>query len=387
MTDSSLTQAPGRKAMVAIRLVFAMESMSLGAWLPRIPDIRNALGLNDAELGIALVGAPAGTLIGFLVAARIASTLGLRMTCMVAGAIFALSFILVGLAANLVALIAALVVAGFIVALVEVGMNTKAGGMEKAAGRRIMSQCHGFWSIGAVIGALIGGAFSQLGISPLNQFIVTGPIFAVIAWTVASWLEPDVQSERATRGPSFFTLPDRRLLLLCAMPVGIMALEGAFMDWSAVFARDVLAAEPAEAAAIFAVFAAVMAATRLVGDALATRFGAAIVVLASSLAAAAGATLFVTATGLAVAFVAAALAGFGVAVVYPLAVSAAAASPGRSPEDNVASVSFIAFSVFLAGPPIIGFLAEAFGLRTALAILIPAALVSAALSWTVRPRS
>jgi MFS family permease len=127
-----------------------------------------------------------------------------------------------------------------------------------------------------------------------------------------------------------------------------------------------------------------MAATRLAGDRLAERFGAASIVLVSCLAASLGAGLFAAAPNFPVALVGAALAGFGVASVYPLAVSAAAASPGKSSEANVAAVSFIAFSVFLAGPPIIGGLAELFDLRVALAILVPAALVSAALHGSVR---
>jgi len=127
-----------------------------------------------------------------------------------------------------------------------------------------------------------------------------------------------------------------------------------------------------------------MAVTRLAGDRLAERFGAAAIVLVSSLSAALGATLFVSAPGFTVALVGAALAGFGVATVYPLAVSAAARAPGKSPEANVAAVSFIAFSVFLLAPPVIGGLADFFGLRIALAILVPAALASAALCHTVR---
>jgi MFS family permease len=84
------------------------------------------------------------------------------------------------------------------------------------------------------------------------------------------------------------------------------------------------------------------------------------------------------------ALIGSALAGFGVATVYPLAVSAAAAAPGKSPEANVAAVSFIAFSVFLAGPPLIGWLADLFGLRIAIAILVPAALASAFMAGAVR---
>jgi MFS family permease len=247
-----------------------------------------------------------------------------------------------------------------------------------------MSQCHGFWSVGTVVGAALGGLFAQAAISPAWQFVLLNPHFAGAALAAAWMLPADPTRQPTGRAPRFFTLPGRALFVLCLMPVGVMALEGAMMDWSAVFVREVLLGEPFEAAVAYVVFAAMMAVTRLAGDRLAERFGPARVVLVSSLSAALGAALFAAAPNLAVAIIGSALAGFGVATVYPLSVSAAAAAPGKSAEANVAAVSFIAFSIFLVGPPVIGGLAELFGLRTALALLVPGALVAATLHGSVR---
>ena len=368
----------------AIRFVFMTEAMVLGAWLPRIPDIKNALSMDAGLLGLVLVGLPAGTLAGFVIAAQFAEKAGLRKACMISGSAFALSFIGPGLAPSPAWLFAALFVCGFFVALIEVSMNTKAGQMERQFGRRLMSQCHGFWSIGTVIGAIIGGAFAQAGIPVSIQFLTTMPVFAVFALIVAAWMPPDNPRTEARERTSFFVLPEKALIVLCLMPIGIMALEGAMMDWSAVFVREVLTGQPAEAAAAYAVFSSAMAVTRLAGDHLAERFGAARVVFVSCISAAIGAALFASAPGMPLALLGSVLAGFGVATVYPLAVSAAAAAPGKSQEANVAAVSFIAFSIFLAGPPLIGGLADQFGLRIAMAILVPAALVSASLAGTVK---
>jgi MFS family permease len=387
MTTRSAPAARPLSGFWAIRFVFMIEAIVIGAWLPRIPDIKIALQMDAGLLGIVLVGLPAGTLAGFLVAARFAETFGLRRACMIAGPAFALTFIIPGLALSPASLFAALVVCGFVVALIEVAMNTKAGAMEKTAGRRIMSQCHGFWSIGSVVGASLGGLSAQAAIAPAWQFAILNPLFALAAFATA-WIMPADPPRSADNAPApFFALPGRALVVLCLMPVGIMALEGAMMDWSAVFVREVLIGQPVEAAAAYAVFATSMAMTRLAGDRLAERFGAANIVLVSCLSAALGAGLFAAAPDLSVALVGSALAGFGVATVYPLAVSAAAAAPGKSAEANVAAVSFIAFSTFLAGPPVIGGLADLFDLRIALAILVPAALVSAALHGSVRVRT
>jgi MFS family permease len=384
MTPKTAPAAAPLSGFRAIRFVFLIEAVIIGAWLPRIPDIKIALQMDAGVLGIVLVGLPAGTLLGFLVAARFAEAVGLRRACMTAGPAFAFAFVTPGLAPSPQSLFAALFLCGFVVALIEVAMNTKASAIEKIAGRRIMSQCHGFWSIGTVVGAVLAGAFAQAAVPAGLQFMILNPLFALAAFA-AAWLMPaDPQRAQRAEPARVFALPGKALVILCLMPVGIMALEGAMMDWSAVFVREVLSGEPAEAAATYAVFATFMAATRLAGDRLAERFGAASIVLVSCLAASLGAGLFAAAPSFPVALVGAALAGFGVATVYPLAVSAAAASPGKSSEANVAAVSFIAFSVFLAGPPIIGGLAELFDLRIALAILVPTALVSAALHGSVR---
>ncbi|HSM39588.1 MAG TPA: MFS transporter [Afifellaceae bacterium] len=384
MTPSSMPAARSLTGFWAIRFVFMMEAVTIGAWLPRSPDFKISLAIDDGILGIVLAALPAGTMLGFVLAARFAKSIGLRSACMTAGPAFALSFILPGIAFEPFGLFAALFVCGFIVALIEVAMNTEAGVIEKRAGRRIMSQCHGFWSIGTVVGAALGGLFAQAATTPLWQFILLNPLFAIAAFSAAWMLPGDAPRQQAEAAGRFFVLPGRKLFFLCLMPVGIMALEGAMMDWSAVFVREVLLGQPFEAATAYVVFAAMMAVTRLAGDRLAERYGPARVVLVSSLAAALGAAMFSAAPGLAVALVGAALAGFGVATIYPLAVSAAAAAPGKSSEANVAAVSFIAFSIFLVGPPLIGGLAELFGLRIALALLVPGALAAAALHGSVR---
>ena len=127
-----------------------------------------------------------------------------------------------------------------------------------------------------------------------------------------------------------------------------------------------------------------MAAVRLCGDIINEKFGAKLIVQVSGIAATAGIVLFALAPNVQVAFLAAALSGMGVAIVYPLAVTAAARRPGRS-SDNVAALSMIAFSAFLISPPIIGLLSELFGLRVALLLLAPMALSTVLLASQVEP--
>ncbi len=399
-----------RNAALAIFGVFFFESSVLGQWIPRIPDIKNSLGLSDGGLGLALLMMPLGTLVGFSIAGRIIEMTGLRNACRIFLPLWAMLFLGPALAQNFVGLAIALVLSGLAIGMIETAMNTEAARIEKAAGKRLMSRCHGFWSLGTMFGALVGGAMAQYGLSVLTHFLLTLPLIAAAGYVAATALPKLGKQSLADTGPDavistdavpvgieghdsdeagdggesgLFRMPSRAIVLLCMMPLGIMMVEGAFIDWSAVFMRDVLAAGPWVIALTYSSFSLIMASVRLAGDTLATRFGDLLIVRVSGLAACVGIVLFALAPSVAWAFLAAALSGAGVAIVFPLAVSAAANRPGRTPADNVAALNMIAFSAFLVAPPLIGFMSEAFGLRTALLCLAPVAFMTFLLAGEV----
>lgn len=378
-----------RVSTFAIFGVFFFESSVIGQWIPRIPDIKTALSLTDGALGLALLAMPLGTLIGFSIAGKIIESTGLRAACRIFLPIWALLFIGPGLAQTFSQLVITLVISGIAVGMIETAMNTEAARIEKASGKRLMSRCHGFWSLGTMIGALTGGALAQWGMSVQTHFLITLPVIALCGFVAATALPrlPGIPKRIALadsnhdvapanskdKSSGIFRLPARAILLLCVMPLGIMMVEGAFIDWSAVFMRDVMSAEPLLIAITYSAFSVVMAAVRLSGDALASRYGDLIIIRVSGIAATVGIALFALAPSVPWAFLAAALSGAGVAIVFPLAVTAAANRPGRSSADNVAALNMIAFTAFLIAPPIIGFLSEAFGLRVALLTLAPLA--------------
>lgn len=399
-----------RNATLAIFGVFFFESSVLGQWIPRIPDIKNSLGLSDGGLGLALLMMPLGTLVGFSIAGRIIEMTGLRNACRIFLPLWALLFLGPALAQNLTGLAVALVLSGFAIGMIETAMNTEAARIEKVAGKRLMSRCHGFWSLGTMFGALMGGGLAQYGFSVFTHFLLTMPLIAVAGYVAATALPVlNKQSLADTKTDAvistdtipvgieghdnsgvtdnsesgLFRLPSRAIVLLCMMPLGIMMVEGAFIDWSGVFMRDVLAASPWVIAVTYSSFSLVMASVRMAGDWLATRFGDQLIVRVSGLAACAGIVLFALAPSVAWAFLAAAFSGAGVAIVFPLAVSAAANRPGRTPADNVAALNMIAFTAFLIAPPVIGFMSEAFGLRTALLCLAPVAFMTFVLAGEV----
>ncbi len=372
------------KARLSIFAVFFMEAFVLGNWIARIPDVKTLFGFSEGELGVVLFVFAWGTLIAFLIGGSLAKRFGLRRSCALAGAGYACANFLIPFSPNAAVLGLVLIFGGLSIGLLEIAMNTAADRLEKASGKRLMSSAHGSWSLGTLAGALLGGVIAQSGIGVGLHFAVIMPLSAFAAFCVAQGVPGDQarHSQPILEKPSF-RLPQKAILLLCMMPIGIMLVEGAFIDWSALFVRTVLGASPLASGLIYAAFALVMAVTRFSGDALLERFGASRVAWVSGISATLGVTVFALATNVPVAFLGALLSGLGVAVVYPLTMSAVAARPGDA-EDNVAALSLIAFTSFMIAPPIIGFLAEGYGLSMALVLLAPLAASSLLLNGELK---
>jgi len=374
-----------KQAISAIFGVFFLESAVLGNWIPRIPDMKSALSLSDAGLGVCLLAIPLGTILGLLVAGRIIERIGLRRACQIFLPAWAISFVFPPFAASQGVFILFLFISGVAVGLIEVAMNTEADRIERVLGKRIMSRCHGFWSLGSMAGALMGGALAHLNVSTAVHFVIVMPLIAVCGYWMASRL-PRVKAEPvqdSDQSHTLFRLPSKAVLLLCIMPIGIMVIEGAFIDWSAVFVRSILEASPLAIAVIYSFFAIVMATVRLCGDAIGDRYAAHLIVQVSGTAAALGVVIFALSSNIFVAMIGAAISGMGVAIVYPLAVTAAARRPGSS-ADNVAAITMVSFSAFLFAPPIIGFISDVLGLRIALLLLAPVAITTVFLSGEVK---
>jgi MFS family permease len=359
------------RRLLALQLVFALNGLGLAVWFPRIPDVKADLGLDVLTLALALFGLPAGTILGFLTVSRIARRIGLQAMTIRGGALFLVSFIGPALAPSAALLAVALFLCGLTIAAIEVAMNAKASQMERALGRRIMTRCHAFWSFGTVTGALIGGAYAEAGVSFLVQQITLQPVLAALTIVFGRMLIADAPRAAEPERPRGMGLPSAALILMCLAPIGALLIEGAMMEWSALFLREHVGAGPFATAATFAAFALAMACMRLAGDRLAELFGARPVILASAALMSAAIVGFAASTTIWMAAPFALLVGVGCANVYPLTMSMVAPLPGQEPEKNVATLALTAFTAFLIGPPFIGIVASAFGLPVALALLAP----------------
>ena len=343
-------------------LIFFLQPIAFGSWLPRIPDVQLGLGLGPAALAIALLGLPCGTLLTLPFAGPLVGRIGPRVAVLWGMALYSLAVCLPSLAGDPAQLFVALMLAGSSLSFVELGLNVQADAVEKGTGTVIMTTSHGFWSVGIMVGSLVGSGLAGLGLAA--HWAIPAVAFAVLpleqrsAWALPSWA----------------------LLGICFFVFGITMTEGAMADWSAIFLRDAIGAEGGMVGLGYSVFAMMVAAGRFGGDALKRQFGAVATARICGVLALIGALVLFVAPNEAVALVGFAVIGLGVSVGFPLAVTAAAGIGDRAASANVAVLSFVALLGFLVGPPVIGFVAEHFDMRLAIACLVPVLLVSLLLS-------
>lgn len=368
-------------------LVFFLQPIAFGSWLPRIPDVQQHLGVGPAGLALALLGLPVGTLLTLPFAGRLVARIGARATIINVFIIYSLVMALPALAWNSETLFVALMFLGSAMSTLELGLNVKADEVEKHAKRAIMSTCHGCWSLGIMAGSVVGSIFAALGVAA----VIAIPLAAVIALPVALYvgsLLPDygkderVAAAAAPKGK--WQPPGAMLLGICLFVFGIGMTEGAIADWSAVFLRDMFGSPAAQAGIGYSVFAALVAAGRFSGDWLRTRYGAVAVARFCGACAIAGLGIVYFAPSPEIAIFGFAVMGFGVSVGFPLAVTAAASLKDRPSSSSVATLSFIALTGFLIGPPMIGFVAEHTSMRGGLAMLLPFLGISLILTGMLR---
>jgi MFS family permease len=376
-----LSRSATRKQRAAVPLLFLLLGAVFATWAARIPAIRDGLHLNAAQLGVVLLCGGIGAVLSFPLAAGLVGHVGARRAAWYAGLWLLLMVPALALSPSAGALMAVMAGLGAAASCFDVAINAVGAAAEKAAGRSIMSQLHAWFCVGTLAGALFGSAMAAAGIAPALHFGAVALALAVpLAFGYAA-LPPDRPDRSdALAVKKRFAMPHGPLVALGAICFcGAMA-EGSITDWSGIFMKDQLKAGDGVAPLAFAAFSALMLAARLVGDRLKDRFGARLLVGVGAALAACGLLLAVLALDVGLTIAGFALAGAGLAGVFPFVFSAA----GRHGATALAAVATMGYSGGLVGPPVIGFIAQGFGMQAALGFigLLSAAIAVAA--WRAR---
>ncbi|MFH8795357.1 MFS transporter [Streptomyces sp. NPDC017941] len=360
-----------RRARIAVAVIFCVHGAVTGSFATRVPWIQDHAGVSAGLLGLALAFPAIGASVAMPLAGWVSHRFGARTALRGLLALWTLSLTLPALAPNLVTLCAALFVYGATSGMSDVAMNALGVEIENRMDKSIMSGLHGMWSAGALIGSAGGTVAAHLGTDARVHHLFAAAVLTVLGLLACRHVL-DLRSTPDEEPPPRFALPPRSALLIGAVGFCAVFAEGASLDWSAVYLKDVLDSSAGLAAACTTGFTLTMAIARFAGDKVVDRFGSVRTVRVGGGLAALGGLLVVVAPHAAVAMTGFALMGLGIAVVVPLAF-AAAGRAGPNPSQAIAGVATITYTSGLIAPSAIGTLADAtslvvsFGLVTVLA--------------------
>jgi predicted MFS family arabinose efflux permease len=375
------SDAPGVAMQVwSLRFVFFSLGLGYASWVARIPAFRDALHLSHDQLGLALLIGGIGAIAAFPVARWLQTLRSSRWMTYWMGLLNALTLLPIALSTRVEVLMLSLFVWGFSTALMDVGMNTHSVKVERHAGRAVISVFHAFFSLGGLVGAVLGALAAKLNWSPLLHFglVSLWCVVGLVALRGYFFNYPiEAPQHTQTRSQWVPHWPSGIVVLLGILMLCSFMTEGAIADWGGIFLRDQLAASLAVAPLGFAAFSVSMVLGRLGGDRLRDRYtGAQVLRLAGAVACAGFAGILLSPT-VWLALLGFFAVGLGLSVVVPVLFSTAGHLPGAEGERSLAQVTLVGYAGFLVGPPLLGFVAQGLGLPAAFALLATLAAVLA----------
>ncbi|MCD2172094.1 MFS transporter [Rhizobium sp. C4] len=351
---------------------FFLFAISMGAMLSRLPDLQESLQVNKSELGLTLIGAAIGALVSLTFSSPLIARLGARKTAFLTVLGTSGLLALVPWAGSAPLVFAILFCEGLLSGALEINLNVEIDRVEAGLGKGVMNRAHGFWSLGFFVTALVSAALRQAEVSVhLHLGLTFAFVLVVGSIAIAGMRNAPARQEAEHAEAGHIAFPTRGLLPLCAIGIAAFLVEGAGIDWSAIYMRDVFQSVPFIGGLGLTLFTFFMAFTRLFADPFVDRFGSRNVAFVLLLVSTAGLAAVWLAPHEYVALLGFALMGSGCSAVYPLAVSAAAQRNDRASHLNVAALAQMSFVVFFLAPPLLGFVAEHFGIRSSYLVCLP----------------
>jgi MFS family permease len=384
-----------RRARAAVSALFLTNGALIANVVPRYPEIKADLGVDNAAYGIAIAASAAGAIIAGLGAAAVLRRFGSARAAVVGTMLTALATVVVAFAPSLALFAAALLVSGALDSITDVAQNSHGLRVQRRYGRSILNSFHATWSIGAVLGGVMAAGAIALGVPRQVHLPTSAAIFAVVALVALRFCLPGPDGDDAAPGDAAHGTAARGglrprtvflLLALVAVAISGIVVEDAGFSWATLYLDRDLAASSAVAAWGFIALVGAQFVGRLLGDGFVNRFGQIAVARVGGVIAAVGmgaALLFPSVPGTIAGFAAA---GFGVATLIPAAMHQADEIPGLRAGTGLTIVSWLMRLGFLLSPPIVGLIADASSLRVGLVLVPVAGVVTLFLAGVLGPR-
>ncbi|WP_322403040.1 MFS transporter [Massilia luteola] len=380
----ALERAPAaglHAARWSVSTIFLLNGAGIGVWAAHVPLVQARAGIDTGVLGFLLLTIAGGAISAMPLSGWMAGRWGTRAVVIGSAFLFALTSGLLMNAGGLVPLFLAAFAFGASNGVLDVAMNANASEVEAARGIPTMSSFHGFYSLGGLIGAALGGLLIGAGLGDGRGALMMSVAIAIVVALCARRLLAVPPAPHA----SHFALPRGPALFLGLLGLLCFAVEGALVDWSALLLTERTRVDAASAAFGYSAFSVAMAACRFAGDRLVLRFGPLRVMTVGGLGMFAGLMLAVVSTHFVLSALGFALIGLSAANVVPLIFAAAARMPGMSAGGGLATVATLGYAGLLMAPPLIGSIAAHTNIAVALGVLSLSGIVIAANSRRVKP--
>lgn len=380
---STASPTAWRNALFAI---FFVNGLVLSSWLARVPAIRDGLQISTGEIAALLFAGAVGAVVGLVFSSHLIAWLGQRATIIAFGLAGLAGVAGIGLNSSVTQsywlTLSSIVLAGAGNGIADVAMNVEGASIERALERNIMPWFHALWSLGTVTGAAVAAAVSFLGLGIAAHTAAIALVFAPVVVVAGRMMSSDDNS-RTTNGVENPTTVATRLgvwreprtVAIGLIALGMAFAEGSANDWLALAMVDGRGLTNAQGALWFGFFTAGMLTGRVSGVYLLDRFGRVPVLQCSAGVALLGLALVILVAQPVISIIGVVLWGLGSSLGFPVGMSAAADNPEGSAA-RVSAVATVAYSAFLIGPPLIGGIAEAIGLLSAMWVVVALIAVS-----------
>ena len=377
MSTVTILSPSGRtlsNATWGVRAQFLVSGALFATWGVHVPSVKTHYALGERALAIAMLAAGVGALLSLTQAGRIVGRHGPRGVTLATGLACALGIALLLSSHSYAALLVLMFGYGVCSSLMDVSINAEASEIERLSGRPLMSGFHGMFSLGGMTGAAVGSALNAAAVAPQQHLLGAALVGATI---IVAGCSAMLRMEGPPASGAAMSLPRGPLALIGLLAALGLVAEGAMYDWSVLYMKQELKTGAGTAALAYASFSAAMAAARFGGDRVRARLASVPLLRLSGALGAAGMALALVVPHPVAALLGFALVGLGFANVVPVLFSAAARVPGVTPAHGIAAVSSLGYVGMMAGPPLIGVIAEASSLKLGLFTVVVFAAVLA----------
>ncbi|WP_414163264.1 MFS transporter [Superficieibacter sp. BNK-5] len=373
----------------ALFTFFFIPGLLMASWATRTPAIRDILSVSTAEMGVVLFGLSVGSMSGILSSAWLVKRYGTReviratMSCAVLGMLVLSGALWLSSA---LCFAFGLAIFGGSFGAAEVAINVEGAAVEREINKTVLPMMHGFYSFGTLAGAGVGMMLTAFGISA-NIHILLAALFAILPIAIAIKAIPDGTGKNsaetaatAEKGLPFYR--DIQLLLIGVIVLAMAFAEGSANDWLPLLMVDGHGFSPTSGSLVYAGFTLGMTVGRFTGGWFIDRYSRVAVVRASAVMGALGIALIIFVDSAWVAGMSVILWGLGASLGFPLTISAAS-DTGPDAPTRVSVVAITGYLAFLVGPPLLGFLGEHYGLRSAMMVVLSLVLIAAVVAKAV----